>query len=389
MNLLEHMGKRLLAQAEIPTPRGKVVTDAEGAKLLASKFGGTVVLKSQIPSGKRGKAGAIAFASDPGDAHREAVRLLDMRVAGYSVSELLVEEGVDIAREFYLAVLNDASSKGPLMLFSDAGGMDIEEVNATSPHRVRTATINIRHGLTAEQAEALTSDLDLSPAVRGTLKDLFFRVYDLYRSKDAELIEINPLALTTYGTLLALDAKVTLDPGALNRHEDLQEQFADTQRNEGTELERRAKELDLQFIELDGDVGVLANGAGLTMTTLDAINVLGGKPANFAEIGGDAYTKAVPALRLVLDNPNVRSLLVNFCGAFARTDVMTGGVITAIKELRPTVPIYFTIHGTGEVEAVRMLRDELGIEPYERMDDAVRAAVAATGRTQDRGEVSA
>ena len=207
------------------------------------------------------------------------------------------------------------------------------------------------------------------------------KLYDVYLSADADLVEVNPLVLTDSGEVMALDAKVSIDAGSLPRQPELVGDEAPWERDQLTDLERRGRELGLQFIELDGNVGILANGAGLTMTTLDVVNHYGGRPANFLEIGGDAYTKATPALALVLDNPRVTSLLVNFCGAFARTDVMAKGVLDAIEELQPSIPVFFTIHGTGEDEAIAMVRERLGAEPYDLMDDAVIAAVAAAAPT--------
>jgi succinyl-CoA synthetase beta subunit len=179
------------------------------------------------------------------------------------------------------------------------------------------------------------------------------------------------------GTVIALDCKLSVDDAARSRQPELAAAGEADAPEAGTELEREGARRGLLYIELDGDVGVLANGAGLTMTTMDAVRHLGGRAANFTEIGGDAYTKATPALELVLSNPRVKSLLVNFCGAFARTDVMAGGVVEAIEQLKPTLPIAFTIHGTGEDEAIALVRERLGVEPYDQMDDAVRAAVEA------------
>jgi succinyl-CoA synthetase beta subunit len=209
-------------------------------------------------------------------------------------------------------------------------------------------------------------------------------LYARFRALDAQLLEVNPLALDAAGSLVALDCKLTLDDGARPRQEALVAAAEAAVDEPGTELEREGRRQGLLYIELDGDVGVLANGAGLTMTTMDAISEAGGRAANFLEIGGDAYTKATPALRLVLANPRVKSLLVNFCGAFARTDVMTEGVVAAIEELRPQLPIAFSIHGTGEEEAVALLRGRLGYEPHDLMEDAVEVAVrAAAGRSAD------
>jgi succinyl-CoA synthetase beta subunit len=377
VKLLEHQGKHFLSQAGIPVPKGKVVSTPDDARRAAAWIGARVAVKSQVPSGKRGKAGGIRFAGDSDEAASAAESLLCTTLGESVVDTLLVEECATIHSELYASVLNDPASKGPLVLFSPAGGMDIEEVGASRPELIHRHAADIRTGLTEPAARELVSGFDLGAAVEEALVATLLTMYRLYRTIDAELVEINPLVVTTSGDVLALDAKVSIDPGAVARHAEL---FADVvagDQTTGTELERRGRALGLQFMELDGSVGVLANGAGLTMTTLDAVHHHGGLPANFLEIGGDAYTKATPALRLVLDNPRVRSLVVNFCGAFARTDVMTEGVIAAIEELRPTLPIFFSIHGTGEDKAIRLVRERLGAEPFNTMDEAVQAAVHA------------
>jgi succinyl-CoA synthetase beta subunit len=378
VNLLEHQGKFLLDSVGLPVPHGELVTTPDAAADTARRLGGHVVCKAQVATGKRGKSGAVQVVHTPEDAHRVALTLLGADVDGYRIDTLLVEEAVDISRELYAAVLDDPVSKGPLVLFSTSGGMDIEEVNATSPELVHRLPVDVRDGLSDDslQQMLLAADVDVSASVG--VADAILRLFDLYRQADASLVEINPLVTTGAGSVVALDAKVTIDPGSVARQQQRLDDLPGGEPGEsGTELERRGRELGLQFIELDGDVGVLANGAGLTMTTLDAVNHFGGSPANFLEIGGDAYTRATPALQLVLANPRVKSLLVNFCGAFARTDVMAEGVVTAIEELCPEVPIAFTIHGTGEAEAIALVRERLGIEPYDLMDDAVRSAVSA------------
>ena len=378
MDLLEHQGKFLLAATGLPVPEGEIARTADQAEAVTRSLGGRAVVKAQVPAGKRGKAGAVQVVASPEEAREVADRLLGSEVGGVTVEELLVEEAADIAREMYAAVLDDPQTKGPLLLFSTQGGMDIEEVNATNPELVHRLPVPIRDGLPDGAVEQLLSGTDLadeeSQAVAGALR----RLYDLYRDADAALVEVNPLVLTAAGTVVALDAKITVDSASEPRQQERLDSIpGGPPPPRGTELELRGRELGLHYIELDGEVGVLANGAGLTMTTLDAVHHFGGRPANFLEIGGDAYTKATPALELALSNPRVSSLLVNFCGAFARTDVMTEGVVKAIEELRPELPIVFTIHGTGEAEAVAMVRERLGAEPYDLMDDAVRAAVAA------------
>lgn len=380
MKLLEYQGKQLLASAGLAVPKGAVATTATEAEEAALAAGGRVALKSQIASGKRGKAGGILFADEPVAARAAAERLLGSEIAGHRVDRVLVEQGVDIAAELYAAVLNDPATKGPLVLFSAEGGMEVEEAD---PAAIRRLPVDIRKGLTRAGAESLVAGLDQPAPVVEELVEALLALYRLYRTLDADLVEVNPLVVTAAGEVVALDSKISLDPGALPRHAELTAELVAVAAPAGTELEQRGRELGLQFIELDGDVGVLANGAGLTMTTLDAVNHYGGRAANFLEIGGDAYTKATPALDLVLRNPNVKSLLVNFCGAFARTDVMAEGVVNALEELKPDIPVFFTIHGTGEAEAIAMVSERLGEKPFDRMDDAVRAAVAAA-----RGEVA-
>jgi succinyl-CoA synthetase beta subunit len=353
----EHHAKPLLARAGLPVPRGGVAADPGEAAAQARELGGAVVVKAQVPAGGRGKAGAVRFADTPEEAEAAAAELLGMTVAGFPVKATLVEERIELRRELYAAILNDASTRGPLVLFSTEGGVDIEEVHATTPEKVLRKPLDIREELS--EAAALVT------------------LHRVYREFDAELLEVNPLAIDAGGEAVALDCKLSMDDGARPRHPELVEEVTRSLPDTGTELERQARDLGLFYIELDGDVGVLANGAGLTMTTMDVISHYGGAPANFLEIGGDAYTKATPALRLALSNPKVRSLVVNFCGAFARTDVMAEGVVNAIEELQPEVPISFSIHGTGEEEAIVLVRDRLGKEPYDHMDEAIVAAIEA------------
>jgi succinyl-CoA synthetase beta subunit len=371
LNFEEHAAKPLLRAAGIDTPRGRLAASVDEA-VAAARDLVPCVIKAQVPTGKRGKAGGIKLAATPDEARVAAGAILGMSIGEHRVTKVLVEEQVPIAHEMYAAVLNDPASKGPLLLFSAQGGMDIEEIAERHPNALLRLPIDIRSGLDIKALErALTQPL---PCERAALVALLGRLYAAYASSDAELMEINPLVLTRDGRLIALDCKYAMDDSAISRHAELAKSGTP---DKLTPLEERGKALGLKFIELDGSVGVLANGAGLTMTTMDAVRHFGGSPANFMEIGGESYTKAKPALELVLSNPRVKCLLVNFCGAFARTDVMAEGVINAWLDLKPAIPIFFTIHGTGEDEAIVMVKDRLGIEPYDLMDDAVKAAVAA------------
>ncbi|MSP89296.1 MAG: succinate--CoA ligase [Alphaproteobacteria bacterium] len=368
MNFEEHAAKRLIAGA-IATPPGRLcATPVEAADAVAAI--GPAAIKAQVPAGKRGKAGGIKLVATPEEAETAARAILGMTIGGHWVERVLVEGKVEIARECYAAVLNDPGSKGPLVLFSTEGGMDVEEIAATRPQALRRHAVDIRAGFDRAAALNLLDGLNVGAAVADTLAAL----YKLYRDLDAELIEINPLAIAKSGQVVALDCKLAIDDGALDRHPGLAAQGTP---DKLTAMEARGQELGLKFIELDGDVGVLANGAGLTMTTMDTVAHFGGRPANFLEIGGEAYRRAEPALRLVLDNPRVKSLIVNFCGAFARTDVMAEGVVSAWLALKPKIPVFFSVHGTGEDEAVALIRAKLGIEPYDLMEDAVKAAVDA------------
>lgn len=373
MNFVEHVAKTLvLAPAGIPVPKGGLVDNPAAAAAAFAEIGPCVV-KAQVPTGKRGKAGGIKTADTPNGARQAAEQILGMTIGGHQVKSVLVEEQARIVREFYAAVLPDVASRSALVLFSAEGGMEIEEIASLRPGAMRRRLVAPGERFGSEEAGKMLAGLDLGK-VAPTIAGILTAMHRLFREKDAELIEINPLAEIADGRLVALDAKLTLDDSSDSRQPELASVAAEEPMSV---LERRGAEAGLKFIQLDGNVGVLANGAGLTMTTMDVISHFGGRPANFLEIGGEAYTKAETALDLVLSNPGVKSLVVNFCGAFARTDVMAGGVVKAWEMLKPEVPVFFSIHGTGEEEAVALVRERLGIEPYDLMEDAVKAAVEA------------
>jgi len=373
MNFEEHAAKMLvLSPASIPVPRGRLCRSPAEAEAALAGIGPCVV-KAQVPAGKRGKAGGIRKADSAAEAAAATQGILGMTIDGYAVEKVLLEKRAAIAREFYAAVLTDFGACRPLILFSTEGGMDIEEVAAARPDAVRRFSLDIDQNFDDAAAREMLRGLDLGSA-QAQIAAILKALYEIYRARDAELIEINPLALLEDGRVVALDCKFILDDAAIFRQSELAGAGA---REKLTALERRGAEAGLKFIELGGNVGVLANGAGLTMTTMDVIAHFGGKPVNFLEIGGEAYTKAEAGLGLVLAGANVKSLVINFCGAFARTDVMADGVVTAWEKLKPDIPVFFSIHGTGEDEAVKLVRARLGIEPYDFMEDAVQAAVEA------------
>lgn len=373
MKLEEHAAKSVvLRPAGAPIGNARLCVSPEEVAE-AVRAVGPAVVKAQVPSGKRGKAGGIKVADTPEEAAEVARKILGMTIGGDVVGRVLVEEKAAIAREFYAAVLIDVANRAPLVLFSTEGGMDIEEIALDRPDAIRRHVVDVLEGFGEPEAKAMLRGLDLGNAEAGVV-DILAKLYRIFRERDAELVEINPLAELKDGRVVALDCKFVGDDAS----RDLQPEIAAAATpDKQTELERRGAEAGLKFIQLDGNVGLLANGAGLTMTTMDVINHAGGRPANFLEIGGEAYTKAEIALDLVLSNPGVKSLVVNFCGAFARTDVMAEGVVKAWETLKPDVPVFFSIHGTGEDEAVALVRDRLGLEPYDLMEDAVKAAVEA------------
>jgi succinyl-CoA synthetase beta subunit len=372
MDFEEYAAKPLLAAAGIAVPDSALAANPNAAAEVAARIGPCVV-KAQVPTGKRGKAGGIKLAATPDEARAAAEAIIGMTIGIHTVEKVLVEAQVDIGTEYYAAVMNDQASKGPLIMFSTEGGMDIEEVAADHPDKLVRLTVDIRKGVTGAAIDAMLAPLGLGDRQAATSAALE-KLYQVYAENDSELVEINPLVVTGAGDIVALDCKFTLEDSGAARHGDLREKAAPEKL---TALEEQAKAAGLKYIDLDGDVGILANGAGLTMTTMDMVRYYGGQPANFLEIGGEAYTLGKPALELVMANPKIKSLLVNFCGAFARTDVMAEGIVNAWLDLKPDLPVFFSIHGTGDVEAVAMVRDRLGMEPYDKMDDAVKAAVAA------------
>jgi succinyl-CoA synthetase beta subunit len=373
LKLLEYTAKtHVLAPAGITIPRSVLCTSLDEAAEAFALIGPCVV-KAQVPAGGRGKAGGIRQVDNAEDARQVAASIIGMQIGGYTVERVLLEQRADIVREVYAAVMTDFAAAKPLVLFSARGGMEIENLTASDPGALRRLHVAVSTGLMNEDADALLEGLDLGSS-RKALADMLVRLYNAYTESDAELIEINPLAILADGSLLALDCKLTIDDAAAGRQSRLAHLAAPETM---TALEARARDAGLRFIELDGDVGLLANGAGLTMTTMDMVAHFGGRPANFLEIGGEAYTKAETALGLVLAHPQVKSLVVNFCGAFARTDVMADGVTAAWQKLAPAIPAFFSVHGTGEEEAVRLVRERLGVEPFDLMEDAVKAAVEA------------
>jgi succinyl-CoA synthetase beta subunit len=372
MNFEEYAAKPVLAAAGIAVPQSRLAQTPDEAKAAAEAVGPCVV-KAQVPTGKRGKAGGIQLADTPDQARAHAAKIIGMEIGGHVVAKVLVEAKSDIAREFYAAILNDPETKGPMVMFSTEGGMDIEEIAAETPEKLRKTPVDIRKGLSLDAARAMVGGLGLDGA-EDKVAEVLLKLYAAYSTNDAELLEINPLIVTGSGDVMALDCKFVMDDSGIKRQPDLAPKGTP---DKLSELETMGEGHGIKYIELEGDVVVLANGAGLTMTTMDVVRHYGGRPANFCEIGGEAYTKGKAALEMVLAKPGVKSLVVNFCGAFARCDVMMGGLLEAWDEVKPDIPVFFSIAGTGDEEAIAMLKEKLDMDPLPNMDAACKAAADA------------
>jgi len=375
MNFEEYAAKPVLAAAGIAVPVSQLAMTPDEAAVAAEAIG-PCVIKAQVPTGKRGKAGGIQLADTADAARAHAEKIIGMEIAGHTVEKVLVEAKSDIAREFYAAVLNDPESKGPVVMFSTEGGMDIEEIAVDTPEKLRKSSVDVRHGFAKDAASVLVDGLDLSGA-NDAVAEVLVKLYDAYATNDAELLEINPLIVTGSGDVVALDCKFVMDDSGIKRQPDLAPKGTP---DKLTGLETVGEGHGIKYIELDGNVVVLANGAGLTMTTMDVVRHYGGRPANFCEIGGEAYTKGKAALQMVLGKPGVKSLVVNFCGAFARCDVMMGGLLEAWDEVQPDFPVFFSIAGTGDEEAIAMLKEKLDMDPLPNMDAACKAAADAANK---------
>lgn len=375
MKLYEYEGKGLFREKGLPVPRGMMVTSAEAAAEAATQLGGEVVIKSQILQGGRGKAGGIKFATSPEEAREKAAAILGTTLKAETVSKLLIEERLAIARELYLSITIDPVQASPLIMASATGGMDIEEVARETPEGIIKETIPIFRGLMPFQARRIAFLLGLTGKEANAFAAILLKLYQVFRSYDAELVEINPLVITNEGKMLAADAKVNIYDGALFR----QKEFVKGPERYDNEREYQAAQYGLGYVKLDGNIGVLCTGAGLTMTVLDLIKYYGGQPANFLEFGGATYKNSYYAMQLVLEDPDVKVILINTFGLVARADVISQGLAQAIKELKPRQPIVASIRGTGEEEARRILKEEAGIEPYANVEAAVQAAVKLAG----------
>ena len=386
MKIHEYQAKRILAGYGVKVPRGKVVRTPAEAYQAALNMG-TVAVKAQIHAGGRGKGGGIRIANTPNQAEEHAGDLLTSKLVtpqtgaeGREVRCLLVEEGLNIAREFYLGIVIDRSQQQPVFMASSEGGVEIEEVARTNPDLILKEYIDPAVGLQSFQIRKLGFGLGLSKDDVGKAAPLMKALYRGFESMDASLAEINPLVLTQEGEFYALDAKVNIDDSALYRHSDIRE-LRDFQEEEPLEIE--ASRYQLNYIKLDGNVGCMVNGAGLAMATMDIIKLSGGSPANFLDVGGGASVEQVRnAFKILTSDPNVSAVLINIFGGIMRCDVVAEGVVQATKEMEVTVPVVVRLEGTNVEKGREILRDSgLGFEVASDMADAAQKVCARARQT--------
>jgi succinyl-CoA synthetase beta subunit len=372
VNIHEFQAKDILRRGGVPIPPGRVARTPDEAAAIARDFGGTVVVKAQVHAGGRGKAGGVKLAKTPDEAKAIAGKILGMQIKGLTVHQVLVTPAADIASEAYVGIIVDRAAKKPVFMVSPAGGIDIEEVAASTPEKILKLLVDTRYGLLPFQATQLGfflyDDVKKVRAVAKTMQQL----YAAFMQNGCSLAEINPLVTTPAGEVVALDAKMVIDDNELERHPEL-EALRDPTAEAPSEVQ--AREAGLTFIKLEGNVGCCVNGAGLAMATMDLVKYYGGEPANFLDIGGSSNPeKVVNALRIITSDPNVKAILFNIFGGITRTDDVANGIVTATKQNPLKLPIVIRLTGTNEEIAVKILKEN-GFSAMTDMDEAVKRAV--------------
>ena len=376
MKLHEYQSKQLFAQHGVPIPKGSVATTPQEARRIAEELGCPVVVKSQVLVGGRGKAGGIRLAQAPEDAERAAAEILNLEIKGLPVRKVLLDKAADIQKEIYLGIVVDRANRRAVMMASSEGGVEIEEVARTDPDAIKKVSIDPFLGLRGYQTFALAKGIGLAREHIRAFGRIARGLYQAFQAYDASLAEINPLVVTGAGELLAVDGKMVVDDNSLFRHPDLVK-MRDV--DEETPAEREAREAGLSYVQLDGEIGCMVNGAGLAMATMDIIKHFGGAPANFLDIGGGAKADRVAtALRLILADENVKAVLFNIFGGITRCDEVAKGILAAFEEVKPAVPLVARLVGTNEKEG-RQILDSSGYRliTATTLAQAAQKAVAA------------
>lgn len=373
MNLHEYQAKEFLRRGGVPIPPGEVATTPREAGQVAANVGGTVVVKAQVLTGGRGKAGGVKLARTPEEAAAAAEQILGMDIRGHLVRRVLVTPAAEIAREIYLGAILDRASRSIVLMASAEGGMEIEEVARTAPEKILKISVDPFLGFADYQGREVGFALGLDAKQVRAFTQIARALYQTLVQNDATLLEINPLAVTANGELFGLDAKMTIDDNALFRHPRLEE-LRDVEAEDP--IERRAREQGINYIKLDGTIGCVVNGAGLAMSTMDVVKLYGGAPANFLDIGGGARAeRVVAALQLILSDPKVRAILFNIFGGITRCDEVARGIVTAARQVGLPVPLVVRLAGVNEAEGRQILQDA-GYAAVTSMADAAKEVVA-------------
>ncbi len=373
MKLFEYEAKAILQKYGIEVPRGKVAKTPDEANVIAREFGKPVFLKSQITVSGRGKAGGILPAANPDEAKKVASSLIGKKIKDILVSTLLVEEKLDLKEQYYASVTVDRQAKTFVILASTSGGVDIEEVAKTSPQKISRLYIDPLIGFTETDAAKMIDQFKLSKDDSTKFASILSVLYKAALEYDAELVELNPLVKTASGAFVAADARITMDDNAIYRHPEFAER--NLQREEDTPREVEARKQDLAYVDLDGNIGIIGNGAGLVMATVDMVQLFGGKPANFLDIGGGAQIDVIKnGVLLVMDKPEVRAVLINIFGGITRCDMVATGVVEGLQAALVKKPIAVRMMGTNEKEGQEILRQN-GIGYYPDVEQAAAAII--------------
>jgi succinyl-CoA synthetase beta subunit len=377
MKIHEYQAKDLFRQFNIPTQGGRVATTPDEAAAIARDFGRMVVVKSQVHAGGRGKAGGVKLARTPEEAAQKAKAILGMDIKGSIVKKVLIADAADIAKEVYLAIILDRSARGILFMASAEGGMEIEELAKTAPEKIHRF-----HALTRafpEAEAARVAPLLFGPEHTAAVLAIMRNLFKLFLDLDCSLVEINPLVLTPSGQIVAVDGKVNFDDNALFRHPEV-EALRDLSEENANEIEAKAR--GLSYVELEGDIGCMVNGAGLAMGTMDMIKLFGGRPANFLDVGGSSNPeKVIHAFRIILSRPGIKAVLINIFGGITRCDDIARGILEAFKRMTIDVPVVVRLTGTNAEEGLALLKGS-SLIPAATFADAVKKVIEAAGGPQ-------
>jgi succinyl-CoA synthetase beta subunit len=379
MDLYEHQGKELFRRFDVPTTEGAVATTAEEARAAAERLGGTVVVKAQVLTGGRGKAGGVKLAAGPDEAASAAAGILGLDINGHVTRRLWIEKAISIAREYYFSITFDRGEKKPLFMLSTMGGMDIEAVAVDHPEALARLHLDPAIGMRPFFVRRLLFAAAIPREEQAAVGVIIERCYRMFTEMDAMLVEVNPVVMGGDGSAIAADAKVTIDDSSLFRHPDVAE-MRDT--SAADPQEQMARERGVTYVKLDGDIGILGNGAGLVMSTLDVVDQVGGSAANFLDVGGGADSdKIVTALEVIMSDPKVKAIFFNIFGGITRCDEVARGILTALERMTIDVPIVVRLDGTNDVEGREILAEAAPANVYaERtMLDAARRVVELAG----------